>query len=178
MCTNLSKRKISSVKVILSQLLFATLITASTGTMAADKMIGTKENSQSIIKVTLNQATLVQLEDRISDAIIGNPSIADITMQSGKTFVLTGKSYGRTNIMLMNKKGEIIFNRSIHVDDDLTNIVRIQRGAIRVSYTCTPNCQPTPTIGDHEEYMKANAKNIKTMRKNVDGAIAASADSE
>ncbi len=178
MCTNFFSSRVKSVKTFVSNMVFVIGVTTISGAATADQMISTSENSDSIIKVTLNQATLIRLEDRISDAIVGNPAIADITMQNGKSFVLTGKSYGRTNLMLMNKSGELIFNRSIHVDDDLKNIVRIQRGNLRVSYTCTPQCQPTPTLGDSSDHIAVTANNIKTMHKSIDGAIASTADTE
>ena len=123
------------------------------------------------MKVTLNQITLVKLDEPIRDALIGNPAIADITIQNGKTFIITGKSYGRTNIILMNKKGETIFNKSVYVDDDNQNVVRIQRGNMRLSYTCTPHCQPTPTLGDDPAHSKQLSENLNGKLKTIDQVV-------
>lgn len=136
-----------------------------------DQNIVTHSTSSAFMKITLNQVTLVKLEDQISDALIGNPAIADITIQNNSTFIITGKSYGRTNIILLNKDGDKIFNKWVHVDDDSRNVVRIQRGAARLSYTCTPNCQPTPTLGDDPAYLQSLTGNLKTKLKSIESVI-------
>ncbi len=148
----------------------------TTGLKANEPEIITQSKSSQPIHVTLNQITLVKLKDKISDALVGNPAIADITIQTGQSFIITGKSYGRTNIILLNSKGETIFNKSITVDDQNENVVRIQRGMARVSYTCTPNCQPTPTLGDDPSHAKSLSENIKDKMKNINQAISSSAD--
>lgn len=136
-----------------------------------DQDIITHSTSNTLMKVTLNQITLVKLEDQISDALIGNPAIADITIQNNSTFIVTGKSYGRTNIILLNKEGDTIFNKWVHVDDDNRNVVRIQRGGARLSYTCTPNCQPTPTLGDDPSHIKSLSENFESKNKAINDVI-------
>lgn len=141
---------------------------------AADDEIITHATTPSVINITLNQVTLVKLNEKISDAIIGNPAIADITIQNNSTFIITGKSYGKTNIILLNNKGETIYNKSIFVDDDTKNMVRIQRGSTRLSYTCNPNCQPTPTLGDDPIHGKAVSENLKNKLKDIGQAMSVS----
>lgn len=131
----------------------------------------THSTKSDFMRVTLNQITLVKLDEPITDALIGNPAIADITIQNGKTFIITGKSYGRTNIILMNKKGETIFNKSVYVDDDSQNVVRIQRGNMRLSYTCTPHCQPTPTLGDDPAHSKLLSDNLNGKLNTINGLV-------
>ena len=154
----------------------AILLANTTGLKANEPEIITESKTQKPIHVTLNQITLVKVKDKISDALVGNPAIADITIQTGKSFIITGKSYGRTNIILLNSKGETIFNKSITVDDQHENVVRIQRGAARVSYTCSPNCQPTPTLGDDPVYAKTVSDNIKDKMKNINQALSTSSE--
>lgn len=140
--------------------------------LRAEELSITQSSQENGIKVTLNQVTLVKLNEQITDALIGNPAIADITIQTGKSFIITGKSYGRTNIILLNKRGETIFNKTISVDDQKNEIVRLQRGSARISYTCSPNCQPTPTLGDDREYTKSVTDNIKDKLKGIGEAMA------
>ena len=147
----------------------------TTDLSANEAEIITQSKSTKPIHVTLNQITLIKLKEKISDALVGNPAIADITIQTGKSFIITGKSYGRTNIILLNGKGETIFNKSITVDDQNENVVRIHRGIARVSYTCSPNCQPTPTLGDDPAHAKTLSENIEDKMKNINQAISASA---
>lgn len=144
--------------------------------LKAEEIEITQSKSEKAMKVTLNQVTLVKLNDQIADALIGNPAIADITIQTGKSFIITGKSYGRTNIILLNKKGETVFNKTIAVDDQQEKIIRLQKGGARVSYTCSPNCQPTPTLGDDREHMKSVNDNIKEKMKGIGEAMSLSSN--
>lgn len=163
----------SSFKRALATGLFTAALSLSLPAHAGNVEI-TQSKINNAIKVTLNQVTLVKLNDQIADALVGNPAIADITIQTGKTFVITGKSYGSTNVILLNKKGDTIFNKTISVDDQQDEIVRLHRGKARISYTCSPNCQPTPTLGDDNEYMKAVADNINEKMKGIGQALSLS----
>lgn len=169
------------VKSLLTSSLLTAIITAalpfaltSQPALAADDEIITHATKPAVINITLNQVTLVKLREKISDAIVGNPAIADITIQNNSTFVITGKSYGKTNIILLNEKGETIFNKSIFVDDDTKNMVRIQRGSTRLSYTCNPNCQPTPTLGDDPLHIQSVSGNLKSKLKDIGDAMSVS----
>lgn len=179
MFANLSAQKITMKKQIFHCALL-TLFLNATGSFItheakaeekSDQDIITHSTSNASMKITLNQITLVKLEEKISDALIGNPAIADITIQNNSTFIITGKSYGRTNIILLNKDGDTIFNKWVHVDDDNRNVVRIQRGGARLSYTCNPNCQPTPTLGDHPNHIKSLNSNLKAKLQSIESAI-------
>jgi Flp pilus assembly secretin CpaC len=179
MFSNLSAQK-SSMKRQVFHCVLLTLFLHTTGSLSISEVKAEEKNDQNIIthstsnalmKITLNQITLVRLEDKISDALIGNPAIADITIQNNSTFIITGKSYGRTNIILLNKDGEKIFDRWVYVDDDSRNVVRIQRGGARLSYTCAPNCQPTPTLGDDPEHIKSLTKNFQAKLQTIDRAL-------
>ena len=46
------------------------------------------------ITVILDQAKVIKLPDRVTTLVIGNPLIADATIQSGGQLVVTGKGYG------------------------------------------------------------------------------------
>src|SRR5450755_4262421 len=50
------------------------------------------------ITVVLDQATIAKLPEHVSTIVIGNPLIADVTVQAGGLLVVTGKGYGTTNL--------------------------------------------------------------------------------
>jgi hypothetical protein len=100
-----------------------------------------------VISVVLDQAKLLRLPDRVSTIIIGNPSIADGTLQSGGILVVTGKVYGSTNLMVLDSKGTVIAEHTITVTAP-TNGVTVFRGADRETLSCAPNCQRTLVPGD------------------------------
>ena len=67
------------------------------------------------INVILDQARLVKLPDRVATIVIGNPVIADATVQSGGWMVITGKGYGTTNIIALDRSGAVLMEKTVEV---------------------------------------------------------------
>jgi hypothetical protein len=105
--------------------------------------------------VHVDQAQLLKLPERVATVVIGNPSIADATLQSGGILIVTGKGYGATNLMALDRDGREIMNESVQVlgpsDSDL---VVVYKGVARESYSCAPQCQPRITLGDSKSYFQ------------------------
>ena len=82
------------------------------------------------IAVNVDQAKLVKLpaETRIATIVVGNPMIADVTLQAGGIVVVTGKGYGATNFIAMDRRGEILMDRVIQVEGPTDQVVTIYRG--------------------------------------------------
>lgn len=100
-----------------------------------------------VFSVILDQAKLMRLPDRVSTIIIGNPSIADGTLQSGGFLVVTGKGYGTTNLMALDSKGNVLAEHTVTVSAP-THGLTVYRGAERETLSCAPNCQRTLVPGD------------------------------
>ena len=47
------------------------------------------------LDVILDQAQILRLPDRVGTIVVGNPLIADVTVQAGGLMVVTGKGYGQ-----------------------------------------------------------------------------------
>src|ERR1044072_6722346 len=67
------------------------------------------------LDVVLDQAALMKLPDKVSTIVIGNPMIADIAIQSGGLAVVTGKGFGSTNLIALDRSGAVLMERSIVV---------------------------------------------------------------
>lgn len=107
------------------------------------------------IAVNVDQAKLVKLPSRVSTIVVGNPLIADVTLQPGGLIVVTGKGYGATNFIAMDRAGEVLVDRVIQVEGPTDQLVTIYRGIERESYSCMPICQRRVTLGDGSSYFKA-----------------------
>jgi Flp pilus assembly secretin CpaC len=59
------------------------------------------------INIVLDQAKLVKLPERVATIVLGNPSIADASVQSGGQMVVTGKGHGTTNVLVLDRAGTI-----------------------------------------------------------------------
>ena len=107
------------------------------------------------IAVNVDQAKLIRLPARIATIVIGNPLIADVSLQTGGIVVVTGKGYGATNFIAMDRSGEVLVDRVIRVEGPTDRLVTVYRGVERESYSCMPICQRRVTLGDGDSYFKS-----------------------
>lgn len=107
------------------------------------------------ITVVLDQAQMIKLPDEVATVVIGNPLIADISIQSGGMAVLTGKGYGITNFLALNRAGKVLEQKTIQVQGPRDNVVVVYRGVERESYSCAPKCERRITLGDSQAYFAA-----------------------
>ena len=101
------------------------------------------------ITVTVDRAKVFQVSRPAATVIVGNPAIADATVEDEKTLVLTGRSFGVTNLIVLDVNGEAIVDQTLVVSGHEANTVRIYRRAERETMACAPVCEPTLTIGDN-----------------------------
>lgn len=105
------------------------------------------------IHVALDLATVLRIPDGTDTLAIGNPAIADVTKpQAGGFAVVTGKSYGTTNLLALDSKGATLKEMMIYVAASADRTVVVQRGLARETWSCAPRCVPTVTLGDAPEY--------------------------
>jgi Flp pilus assembly secretin CpaC len=129
------------------------------------------------IAVNVDQAKLVKLPGRVSTIIVGNPLIADVTLQNGGVVVVTGKGYGATNFIAMDRSGEVLVDRVIQVEGPTDKVVTIYRGVERESYSCMPICQRRVTLGDGDVYFRAAIDQAGSLSGQASGSGAAAAKS-
>lgn len=104
------------------------------------------------VAVTIDHAKVIRIPEGSQTIIIGNPIIADVTIQKNGLLVLTGKSYGVTNMIALDAGGTMLAESLISVQAPSDSLVTVQRGLERESYSCTPNCQPSILLGDASKY--------------------------
>src|SRR6202166_2493598 len=126
-----------------------------------------------VVAVNVDQAKLVKLPARIATIVVGNPLIADVTLQSGGIVVVTGKGYGATNFIAMDRTGEVLVDRVIQVEGPTDQLVTIYRGIERESYSCMPICQRRITLGDGNDYFKSAMDKAGSVRRQATGTAAA-----
>jgi Flp pilus assembly secretin CpaC len=121
------------------------------------------EPSNDTVAVNVDQAKLVRLPGRVATIVIGNPLIADVTLQPGGLVVVTGKGYGATNFIAMDRSGQVLVDRTIEVAGPTDQVVTIYRGVDRESYSCMPICQRRVTLGDGDTYFKSAMDQAGTL---------------
>lgn len=120
--------------------------------------------SAETLLIGLDEAELVRLDEPAATIIIGNPAIADALVQTPDLLVVTGKSFGATNMIVLNGNGDQVEEFELKVSAAETDVVTVQKGRNRLSYSCTPTCNPTLVLGDQ-------ADSYQAMQQQVEGRI-------
>lgn len=128
------------------------------------------------VVVNYDQSQLLRLERPAADIIVGNPSIADVAVQSSTSLVVTGKSFGITNLIVLDRSGAVAMERRVVVVRDELRLVNVHRGGKRQSYSCAPECNPTITVGDDAQFFETVAKLSERKMKLSVGQIDLNAD--
>jgi Flp pilus assembly secretin CpaC len=106
------------------------------------------------ISVILDQARIAKVPDRTATIVVGNPLVADVSIQTGGTMVVTGKGYGVTNLIALDRAGKVLAEQSVRVKSPADSIV-VYRGVARESYSCAPDCERRITLGDTPDFFDA-----------------------
>lgn len=123
------------------------------------------------VVVTIDEARLVRLDTDAAQLIIGNPAIADVTAQDARLLVVTGKSFGTTNLIALDREGREIVSVRLSVREGQQRQVTLYRGTARQSYHCAPDCQRTLSIGDDKTQFEQLAESVSRKFGVVNSAI-------
>ena len=112
------------------------------GLALASLLVAPVGAAEETLTITVDRARVVKVPPGAQTLVIGNPIIADVTLlkQSG-TMIVTGKGFGETNLIALDASGNPVAESVIRVVSG-TNMLVVQRGMERQSYTCAPGCQP------------------------------------
>ena len=138
--------------MVLSAALAATAVDRAAAEPAATPPAAPRVTALSI---QLDQAKIIKVPDHTATLVVGNPLIADVAVQSGGLIVVTGKGYGATNLIVLDRAGAVLMERQVVVRGATDQTVSVYRGAERETYSCTPNCERRITLGDSAIYFQA-----------------------
>lgn len=109
---------------------------------------GMAQAADDAVTVRINMARVLRIEAPAATVIIGNPGVADVTIQDPQTLILTGKSYGQTNLIILDVNGEPIADTILDVVETQADTMTVYRGAMRNTLVCSPTCQSVIMVGD------------------------------
>ncbi len=112
------------------------------------------------IEVTLDKAKVIRMPAHAQTIVVGNPSIADVTtLKIDGLVVVTGKGFGETNMIFLDKTGAAVEESTVTVVAGNSQIT-VQRGIARESYSCRPRCEPTVALGDDQTFLATTSAQI------------------
>jgi Flp pilus assembly secretin CpaC len=123
-----------------------------------------------VFKVVLDRASIMKLPDGTSTVVVGNPLIADVSIQAGGLAVVTGKGYGATNLVALDRAGATLMERELQVRGGGDSTVFVYRGVERESYACAPTCERRITLGDSPAFFAATATQTDARNSQASGA--------
>ncbi len=107
------------------------------------------------LSVETSKSVPVRLSGQASSVILGNKNIADVAVHSDNLLFVTGKSYGTTNLIVVNRDGQEIYNTEVVVTSNSTSLVVVTRAGQPFSYDCAPVCRGAVNLGDSPAHFDA-----------------------
>ncbi|MBA68116.1 MAG: hypothetical protein CML30_04515 [Rhizobiales bacterium] len=124
-----------------SHLKHALVRAASAAGLLAAMLAGPVHAQEDMIRVAMDHARIIKLDRPISKVIVGSSAGADVAVADTNTIVLTGKSYGTTNLVILDPDGQPIVDEVVLVSVDEANTLRIYRQTDRTVFSCSPYCE-------------------------------------
>jgi hypothetical protein len=137
--------------------------------------IGVQPAAADNISVVLDRAQVIRLPERVATLVIGNPSVADGTLQAGGLLVVTGKGYGSTNVIALDARGEVLAEHMVTVGAPSDGLLTVWRGADRETWSCAPRCERSVMLGDAPDFFESVIGQTGSRNGHAGGAPAAAA---
>ena len=100
------------------------------------------------LSVETSKSVPVRLDGAAASVVLGNKNIADVAVHSDNLLFVTGKSYGTTNLIVVNRDGREIYNTTVVVTSNSSNLVVVNRAGQPYSYDCATVCRGAVNLGD------------------------------
>ena len=136
---------------------------------AAAVLVAGAAGAEDTVNLVLDRATVMKMPEKVATLIIGNPLIADVSLQPGGVMVLTGKGYGVTNILALDRTGTVLLEKSVQVSGPREDVMVVQRGMLQESYSCAPKCERRITLGDDRAYFDSTLAQTTTRTGSAQG---------
>jgi Pilus formation protein N terminal region len=105
-----------------------------------------------VLSVEVDESQILTLPATPGAIVIGNPSIADVSIQGQKIFI-HGRGFGQTNLTILDLSGNQIANFDIIGKHTQVSNVALFRGTDRYSYACASFCETEIQVGDKMEHV-------------------------
>ena len=130
----------------------------------AESSTGEAPAASGPISVKVNMARILKISAPAATVVIGNPGVADVTIQDPRTLILTGKSYGQTNMIVLDSHGEVVVDTPVEVVQSQADTVTVYNSGARATLACAPTCQPMVMLGDDVQTSQAMSSSMSVVQ--------------
>ncbi len=159
--TRTAIKPVPAIRAGFAAMALMTMLTGGALAQAVQENQAVKADVETV-SVNVNMARILRIASPASTVIVGNPGVADVTIQDPQTLILTGRSYGKTNLIILDSIGNPIADIMLNVVLQRAGFITVYQGDARTTLACSPNCQPTIMLGDDTEFT-ANAINSSAL---------------
>jgi len=159
------------------------LMLATTG--LALGVLAQSAQAGSPLTVYMDRSQLLELTSDPGTVIIGNPSIADVSL-NGRQLFIHGHAAGETNLIIFDQGGTKLGEYDLSVTQEGSNSLTLftgsSAGIAQKSYVCAPNCQRSIVVGDADGAFSSvvgqNSTKLSLSQGAAAGAAAAAANNK
>jgi hypothetical protein len=131
-------------------------------------------NAGQYMEVQSDESKMLTIATAPGAVIVGNPSIADVSIDGTRVFV-HGRAFGQTTLLILDAQGNQLANFDVAVSHAQVSNVAVFRGTERISYSCAPYCEYELQIGDNVDHFKDISDEMKTKLEISTGSKSAEA---
>lgn len=110
----------------------------------------------------------VRLSRAAANVVIGNQNIADVAVADEHMIFLTGKSFGTTNLIVLDANNNIILSTDVVVTTNSASLVTINRGGSSFTYDCAGECRDAPVLGDNADHFSRSLDQAEQLQRLTD----------
>jgi Flp pilus assembly secretin CpaC len=115
-------------------LAFCAGLSLSVATVAA------AESPSAPLSISAGAAARIMLSAPVRDIVVGDPTVADVSLVNERTLVVLGKKAGATTVLVFDAHGRALADRDVVVSNVPTQAVVVQRGVSAATYACGDRC--------------------------------------
>ena len=122
---------------------------------------GQAQAAQPLVIFT-DQSQIITVARNPGTVVVGNPSIADVTIQGQQVF-LHARNFGTTNVIILDEAGQQLADFEVTVQLGGSNNVSLYKAGGLQTLVCAPTCEANLHVGDEiDTFQKVVAAEAKT----------------
>lgn len=107
--------------------------------------------SAETLQLRLDKAEILRLAEPAAVMFVGNPDVADVTVERPTLLFLIGKAAGETNLLIFDQEGELVVEYDLIVMAEHERHVTVNRATdLLTTFNCDPRCIEVSNPSDIE----------------------------
>lgn len=88
------------------------------------------------LRVSMSGPEMLTLDEDAASVIVGNPAHVTVALDNPRSLMIMPKAPGMTNVIVLGRNGNVLFNEAVIVGGPSQDYIRIQNACINGGDTC------------------------------------------